>query len=167
MLAKKFLISILLFLVSIFLIFNTLGASTGFTYEKVNPNDSIKYQFKRLIEKLEGTRVNVFDQKNQVKFLTTLSNRRFAELKYVVDREQLKFLEQSSSRYITQLGIISAILDKNKADSSFVKLNLENQFKAFDEIKDVFPAQSAQWLLVQQARDTANSVLSKADKLSK
>lgn len=176
MLARKKNIKVIVFFTALFLIMSVANftpalaqnlAAPGINYENINPNDPIKYQFKRLFEKLDEIRINIFFPNDRVKFITSLSNKRLAELVYVVDKHQLIFLERTSSRYITQLGTISSALDKNKADASFVKFDLENQINSLEKIKDAFPSQSAPWLLVRQAYDTANVLLSKATQLSK
>lgn len=131
-------------------------------YEKINPDSTIRYSLKRIIEKVEGVKVDIFDRNQKNRFMVKLSNRRLLELKYIIENNKLFYLEKSSSRYITQLGLISEELDKNKIDADFIKSNLETHTKVLESLKDKFPSQTAQWLLVQQARDTSKSILSKA-----
>ncbi len=142
-------------------------ANNQIPYESVNPDSPIRYTIKRIFEKLEEKEIDIFSANQKVKFMAKLATRRLAEFKYVVDKDKLSYIETSSSRYITQLGLISEELDKNRFDASYVASNLETHVKILEGIKDKFPAQSAQWLLVQQALDTSKSVFSKANDLAK
>jgi hypothetical protein len=131
------------------------------TYEKINPNNETRYKLKRLAEKIEGVFVNIFGEEKKVDYLAKLSQRRLSELSYVINNEKRSFLETSSDRYNSTVGLLIEELNYYKAD----KDNMVNAFKDHANIlaglRDKFPSGTAEWRFVQQSVDTSNSLISR------
>lgn len=163
---KKLLV--LFVLVANFIVFVTVGAfyatatESEIHYEQINPDSTIGYPVKRLVEKVQETINSIFDKGHKAKFMTQLSDRRLAELMYIVNTEKVHYLEKTASRYISQLGLISEELGRTMVDADFVKAHLDKHIAALEEIKDKFELQSAQWLFIQQALETSKVTLSNA-----
>ena len=64
-------------------------------------------------------------------------------------------LEVATSRYITHIGLLSEEVEKNKQDSG-IKDQIINHPQVLSKLRDKYPSQTAEWLFLQQAVDTAN-----------
>lgn len=120
---------------------------------KITP-DSFYYPFKRLWEK---TRERfIFSTEGRVKFYDSLFDTRLIELKYVSENRSLGEIERSSQRLSFQAGVLKEELKKlNHAERIQQVLDKYEMYsKLLGNLRDLYPANSAYWLLLQQNIDT-------------
>ncbi len=128
-----------LFFLPIYTIYSNYASSANYSFELINP-DSKFYQVKRLGEKIKGS-----------EYLPTLLDRRFREILYLIDKNQLGQLENALARYNATAGVLLEIPQEERD----VK-NIETYKSEFAKIRDKFPANSSFWLFVQSSLDTTN-----------
>ncbi len=126
--------------------------SLGFgEYESINP-DSLIYPLKRMGEKVKSL---IFSgQENKSKYAFELLNVRFNELVYIANYQKSGFITEVVNRYNTSIGQLKAA---NYQVNN--KPQLLNFLKILETMRDRHPANSASWLILQQAVDTTRSIL--------
>ncbi len=134
----------------------TIYAQTNYNsqYEKVNPDNETKYKLKRFGEKVNIIILNLFNKQEVGKYELKLLRRRAFELVYVSDNKQISLIETTVSRYITQTGFVKEQFEAKKIDAGEIQEVLSGLHNKFEELRDNNPAQSANWLLLQQAADS-------------
>lgn len=125
------------------------------------PNQTFSYTIKRLREKISLTWLGFFNQKGLGSYNAYLARERGNELIYISEHEKDQYLETSVSRYITQLGLLGEQYDAENVNTETISTALEGFDAKFQELRDTFPSQTAQWLLMQQSVDTTQVLLSK------
>jgi hypothetical protein len=122
--------------------------------EKINPGSTL-YPLKRLSEKIQSKLI--FSKVRNVNFQGDLVERRLLELNFIVKNKYLSSLEYSSQRFSAQAGVFIDGLDslENK-DSGTTLQRFSNYEDILNNLRDQFPANSSQWLLLQQNIDTLN-----------
>jgi len=135
----------------------------GIEFERVNPDKTTRYKLKRLSEKITLTRLNLMKSKNIGNFYLDLVEKRGKELIYINQTEKLAYLESTTSRYITYVGLFTETYDNNKEGIDVNRANriLSQQKELFMKEKEKYEYGSSQWLLVQQAIETADVLQSK------
>lgn len=129
----------------------------------VASDQPIRFGIKRISEKIRGFWIQSTNPSGIGDFRIELAKERSLELFYILEREELEaHMETSVSRYITYMGILTEQLDLNNVEGKSVVEEFGNQVKSLESQRDRFPAQSAQWLMMQQCIDTVNVLLSKA-----
>lgn len=131
-------IAISLFILFIYALYSNYSSSPNYSFELINP-DSKFYEVKRTTEKVMLTP------------LTVLIDRRFNEILYLVDKNQLGELENALARYSATAGALLEIPKEKRGLK-----NLETYKSELARIRDVFPANSSFWLMVQSSLDTTN-----------
>lgn len=128
---------------------------------KINP-ESFLYPIKRLSENIL-LRFN-FSSDSKFKFYENLTRVRLAELKHVAERKLLGQIETSSQRFAYQVGILTDYIVRNKLNKEKDKIlqSFEQYKPVLAKLRDLYPANSSYWLLLQQDIDTLNI---NADKL--
>ena len=155
---------LLLSIIPAFSCFNiALANDLKVTYESVNPNSETKYKLKRLSEKLQGTYIKIFKKNQVISHSAKLANRRFVELVYVVEKDEVNYLETATSRYMTHIGLLKEKIESNDQQHLDIKDNFINQPEVLSWLRDKHPSQTAEWLFLQQAVDTANVLISDLD----
>ena len=147
--SKLWLVILPFFLFS-FLIFPVFGSEEPFKYESINP-DSLIYPLKRITEKVKF--ILVSGDRNRSKYNFELLNTRFNELVYIVNYKKGGFLQETVSRYNSLVGQIKKqgfVKDQDK---------IQKYTNILETLRDKHPANSASWLLLQQAIDTTKSIL--------
>ncbi len=125
-------------------------------YESVNPDQPFKYRLKRLGEKITMVRLNVFSKESIGEFTAKLVSRREREILYIVEKDKIDLLETTTSRYISLIGTIKEMLEIGSIKKEVVTENIINHSDELALARDHYPANSAQWLLVQQAKDSVD-----------
>lgn len=117
----------------------------------VTPDNYLFYSLIRLTEK--GLILIKISKESKVDYFNSLTLKRLAELKYVVDNKLLSEVQQSSQRLSYQLGILSDYLSINQNQLSRQKLDTKNLLNSYRELlvdlRDKYPANSSYWMLVQ------------------
>lgn len=117
----------------------------------VTPNNYLFYSLTRLTEK--GLILIKISKESKVDYFKSLTLKRLAELKYVVDNKLLSEVQQSSQRLSYQIGILSDYLSINQNQLSKQKLDTKNLLNSYRELladlRDKYPANSSYWMLVQ------------------
>lgn len=122
------------------------------TYERINP-DNFLYNAKRLVEKIELNVIYQGDSKK--KFMTKLLDKRFKELVYINGKDKKDFIEPTTSRYNSTIGVILAEPNKD----SDLKANAAKYLQVLPTLRDKYAANSAYWLLIQQTIDSTKRAL--------
>lgn len=136
----------------IFLSSGVVFADADIKYQTFNP-DSIYYPAKRVIEK---TRMALsFSEEGRVNLQIELLYNRVAELKYLTDKKLLSYIEQSSQRVAYEAAILLEYVKSKDIKRKEETIILFNFYKRILGVqRDIFPANSSYWLLVQQDIDT-------------
>ena len=131
--------------------------------QKINPDSRFYFGLKRVLEKIELSYIDNFDKEKRSEFLASLANRRLSELQYIVSTNPSEYIEKSSSRYLTTMGLLKdSINSPDKARK--VEKMLEQHPAILTKTRDKFPFGSGR-LFIQQCLDTANSLLSTINKI--
>lgn len=136
---------------------NQTVAATSIT----TPNQTLAFTIKRIREKISLTWLGFFNKKGLGEYTAQLAKERGTELIYVSEHEKDQYLETSVSRYITQLGLLGEQYDAKNVSADTISSDLAGFDTKFEQLRDVFPSQTAQWLLMQQSVDTTKVLLSK------
>jgi hypothetical protein len=122
---------------------------------KVNPGSFI-YSAKRFSENML-LKFNS-SKEGKVKFYKKLLVTRLSELDYVAGNKKLGEVEKSSQRFAYQAGIVTDYIVSEKLDKE--KETLLQSFEQYKEVlaklRDVYPANTSYWMLLQQDIDTLN-----------
>lgn len=129
-------------------------------YQSVNPNDSLKFSWKRLQEKL-SLMLLFYSKPKKAEYLGKLSEIRLAELKFVIENNQVSFLESSSVRYASSIGdyadfIIINNLTDEKNNSTKI---LVDEMTIIQNLEKKFDDTTAEWRFIKQDADTINIFL--------
>lgn len=119
----------------------------------INP-DSPYYDIKRLWEKInEQVR---FSQQSKIEYSQILVENRLSELSYIAEEKQLDYFETSSNRLSAQAGIVANLAVKLASSTKKAEIVLQfNQYiRVLEKLRDLYPANSSYWLLIQQNIDT-------------
>jgi len=137
-------------------------AENNTQYQSVNPDNTMRYWFKRFGEKLKLARLGIFSKNKIGDYTVELLEKREKELLYIAENKKLGHLETTSSRYITTVGQITELLELEKVTEDSLINQLDGYKEGLSKTRDLFAANSAQWLLLQQSLDSTNVLLSKA-----
>ena len=134
--------------------------SLGFTdYESINSN-SLLYQFKRLSE--EAKFFFIFNEDAKNKYTRNLVKTRFNELIYIINFEKTGFLAETVNRYNAFIGKTKVYFPKENSPTVYKVDPNSSQVKRFvdilEKLRDMYPANSAYWLYIQQAIDSTKNL---------
>ncbi|MFC1625827.1 DUF5667 domain-containing protein [Patescibacteria group bacterium] len=92
-----------------------------------------------------------FSNSDKLDYQQYLAQKRFAELKYVIDNGQVDLIEDTSSRYSTYLGRLTNLIVKNKmVDNKEETLKmLESHLPILEDLSSHQEYNSGFWLLLQ------------------
>ena len=121
--------------------------------ERINPGSSL-FVVKRLTEKIQG--IIISSQEKKVTFHDNLVRKRLSELNYLVENKKITPIEQASYRLSAQAGVFTdELLKLNKKEDNEKTLKWFSLYKTkLGQLRDNFPANSSNWLLLQQNIDT-------------
>lgn len=148
-LGKKIIFFIFVIFLSICpLVINAAEKTITFKNEVINPG-SFYYSFKRLWEK--GIEKLQFSRESKITFYQSQLKTKLAELNFVVENKLLSEVQQSSERFSYQAGILTnELVKQSKAEDKekFIR-EFEQYGKFLDRLRDIYPANSAYWMLIQ------------------
>lgn len=92
-----------------------------------------------------------FSQKDKIDYQQQLTEKRLAELKYVIDSDKGDMIEETSSRYSSYLGNLSESVVKDKMTNKKQELltMLESHAKVLDSLINQMEVESGFWLLLK------------------
>lgn len=148
---------VLFFLVIFVISSQSVYSAENFTLPKsrVNPG-SVIYSAKRFSENM----LMKFNssKEGRLNFYKKLMVTRLSELDYVAANKKLGEVEKSSQRFAYQVGILTDYIVSEKMDKE--KEGLLQSFEQYKPIlaklRDVYPANTSYWMLLQQDIDTLN-----------
>lgn len=119
-------------------------------YEKTNPDNTFNYLLKRFQEKFYLW-FSFWSLDRKSKIYTDLTNKRLAELKYVIEKNKMGVFEKTTQRYYSVVGEYVDFLKKsNKVkDYSEVKQQLRLQILVLEELQKAYNPATAEWRFVQ------------------
>src|SRR3989344_2054671 len=155
---KNILASVLILILPAYILADS--SELNLNKEKINPGSSL-YVIKRLTEKIQGT--IIFSQERKVAFHDNLVRKRLSELNYLVENKKVTPIEQASYRLSAQAGVSTdELLKLNKKEENEKILKWFSLYKTkLSELRDNYPANSSNWLLLQQNIDTLNLLTEK------
>lgn len=125
-----------------------LNTSSSLAFEKVNPNNGLNYKTKRLKEKVVLTLK--FTGASKAKYYREILTKRLSELDFIVQNDEITFLETSSQRYESTAGQLTEMIIAKKLTEEVdetVKLFEEHQ-KAIENIRDNYEYGISEWRLI-------------------
>lgn len=129
--------------------------------ESINPDLSLRYKFKRLSEKTNLLLIGLFKSKQKVTYLIQLTNKRLSEFKYIIENSKMTQLEESSSRYVTFIGLLTNELNNKPGYAGIIKNGIDSHPEILIQLRDKFSSETAEWRFVQQCLESAQVLLSK------
>lgn len=138
---------------------------------QVESTPSVKVKVERVANVMERFKEKIslflkFSAKDKVALQQELTEKRLAELDYVIQSGQGDLIEETSSRYRTYVGgLIKSTKSDQVQDMKTQLLEMgENHQKILAPLRDNFESNSGFWLLVQQdidiVRDFTNQIRS-------
>lgn len=146
-----------LFFALLFIITFPLSVSAnGINYEKINPSNYSAYQFKRLKEEVL-LRFYSRSKPKKAEYLCNLIDKRLAELKYTVFKDDMAVFEDSNNRYFTSIGKCADYLNENNfsKEKLFVVEKIKLHKPILEEMKNKYEQTTAQWRFI---RDNINYI---------
>lgn len=129
--------------------------------EKVNPSNGLNYKIKRLNEKVMF--LVKFSNLAKVNYHKDILTKRLEELKFVVENNEISFLETSSQRYETTAGILTEFLIAKKLTNerdSTIKL-FEEHKKEIEKLRDNYDYGIVEWRLIMNDYNSLNIYIDK------
>lgn len=119
-------------------------------YEKINPNDGVHYDIKRLKEKIKLMLFSFFPKKKPDLY-SNLSGVRLAELKYVIENNDAFNFEKATQRYYTIAGQWSEFLIKHNmgAQKTEAQVLLSSYIPLLENLRDKFNPTTAEWRFME------------------
>jgi hypothetical protein len=159
----------LFFLFSALLIFTLLRPQVIYAIDsglllkpKIIPG-TFQYNLERAWEKVYIS--FIFSNKGRVKYYNHLLDKRLSELNYLVETKDLSNIENSSYRFSYQAGVLAEALEFEDNNSRLATISKFKDYSSFlEKLRDEFPANSSNWLLIQQNIDTLKILSEKLQK---
>ncbi len=124
---------------------------------------TFKYKIGRAWEKVYIS--FIFSNKGRVEYHNKLLDKRLAELNYLVNNKELSLIEDSSSRFSYQVGVLAETLEFEESGTRTGTIAKFKDYASFlASLRDEFPANSSNWLFIQQNIDTLNIFIEKLNK---
>lgn len=121
-------------------------------YEKINPNLLI-YPLKRSFEQIKLTLT--FDKDKKRDYIYELYDKRFKELVFIINSNKEGFIPYAGDRYSSFVGNLKQNYSPTEQEIKQIKTYL----KLLERLRDIFPANSANWQKIQQSIDTTGSLI--------
>ena len=134
------------------------------SYDSVNPPDGMPYLLKRVKEKI-GLFFS-FSNESKIDSYKKLTKIRLAELKYIIEKNQMGYFEQSTQRYFTTVGQLTALVTSKNLTGQYipVKDELLSHIPVLTKLRDSYDYDTAEWRFVE---DDINYVKGYIDSLPK
>lgn len=148
---------IIFFLISTLFIYQVSAESDTIVIknEIVNPG-SFYFPFKRLWEK--GIEKLQFSNESKINFYFSQLQVRISELNYVIENKFLSEVQQASERLAYQAGMMTnSLVEQNDAnEKQTIIREFEKYAKYLEKLRDVYPANTSFWMLIQHDINTFN-----------
>lgn len=117
--------------------------------------DHLAGRFEKLQEKL--TLFFKFNKKDKVRYYQYLSEKRLAELYYVIQTSQIDSVEETASRYSTYIGTLTNFMvSKNVKEDKDSLINMfDRHIKIIEGLQKKFKFESGWWLAIQHDINSA------------
>lgn len=142
----------------------TIGTTIEVTYESVNPPDGLPFLLKRVKEKI-GLFFSLSNESkiNNYKKLTEI---RLAELKFIIEKKQMGYFEQSTQRYFTTVGQLTALVISKNVKNQYnpIREELLSHIPVLTKLRDSYDFDTAEWRFVE---DDINYIKGYIDKIPK
>lgn len=127
-------------------------------FENINPDRDILYKIKRVKEKLSEIVTKQFNKSNIGNYYLDASGKRLAEYAYIIRENKMGQIETSSSRYVSFIGMLSE--NTNSLNIDKAKNKLSSHVEILQELSYKYNYDTAEWMFVQQALESAKVLLS-------
>lgn len=129
--------------------------------ETTNPDGGFGFLAKRLGEKVELFLSSPFPSKKE-QIYEHLSQVRLAELKYVVEKNDMANFEKSTIRYSTASGEWAEYINKHNLNSKkeVARQTLTNHLPIIEDMMGKFDPTTAEWRFIKQDLDAVNIYIS-------
>lgn len=121
-------------------------------YERINPNLLI-YPLKRGFEQLKLSLTFNKDEKRDLFY--KLYDKRYKELVFIINSNKEGFIPYASNRYNSFAGSLKHTYPPDENDI----LQIKTYLNLLERLRDIFPANSANWEKIQQTVDTTRSLI--------
>lgn len=121
------------------------------SYEKINPN-LLSYPLKRASEQLK---LLLMSKEGKRDYSYKLFDIRLKELFFIVNNKKEGFLEFSADRYNSFVGKIK----KDYPPDAQEKIKILRYIKILERLRDIYPANSVNWIKLQQVVETTKSLI--------
>jgi len=116
---------------------------------------TFKFKLERAWEKVYLS--FLFSNKWRVNYHSKLLDKRFSELNYIVNNKDVSLMEDASNRFSYEAGVLEETLEFEDAkERSGTILKFTDYSEYLPKLRDEFPANSSNWLFIQQNIDTLN-----------
>lgn len=124
----------------------------GFSnYESINPNLLI-YPLKRIAEQIQLSLI--FDKDKKRNYVYKLYEKRFKEFVFIINSDKDGFITFAGDRYNSFVGGLKENYPPGEQEIEQIRTYL----KLLERLRDIFPANSANWQKIQQSIDTTRSL---------
>lgn len=123
----------------------------GLAIQNTLPGNT-KYPLKRLKEKIKY--ILTFSQKAKFSYRKLLLEKRLSELASLVDNKNLTEITKAGQRFAYQAGILAE--NSIKGQKTIIDPIFTQHKTILSKLRDMFPANSAYWLSIQQDIDALN-----------
>lgn len=150
-------------LISFLLVFSLVA--TPLVLAQETKVDHVAGLFEKLKEKI--TLFFIFNNEGKADFQKNLTEKRLAELEYVLNKNDINMLEPLSSRYTTYAGNVVNFTIANKVltkKDSLVAM-FQNHTQRIEKLQSQIPVDSGWWLALQHGINVASSSAEKIKKL--
>lgn len=132
------------------------------TYEKANPSDGFIYFRKRFGEKLMLFFLS-FSAERKERYYSELTNRRLAELKFVIDNGDMYNFEKVTTRYSSTVGMwVDFIINKRFTDRKEPAVAvLTGHIPQVEQLMAKYDPTTAEWRFVKHDVDYLKIYISK------
>lgn len=129
--------------------FNSVSAEIIVPQESVNPPDGLPYLMKRIQEKI-GLFFS-FSNDNKIKNYKKLVTVRLSELKFIVEKKEMAYFEQTTLRYFSTAGQFTSFLINSNKKNEFtsVRDEFKSHIPVLENLRDNYDSTTAEWRFIQ------------------
>lgn len=133
---------------------STTPSTFAIPAESVNPDNGFAYMRKRATEKL-SLLLYSFSPPQKTNYYIELSNKRLAELSYLVEKGDMYNFEKATTRYSSTLGTLAEYIQKKHLNDQKAKAieTLSTHEPVLEKLLHKFDATTAEWRFVKQDKD--------------
>lgn len=117
-------------------------------YQKVNPDNTFSYSIKRLQEKIMLLILSLSSDA-KANYYAGLTNKRLAELEYIIEKKDMGNFEVATKRYYTTLGDFYNFISKDKDTKSLFDKRTSSHRQVLERLRDFYDGTTAEWRFIQ------------------